>query len=343
MRLKGSLAALVDGVAVLAVGGSVAVAGRYGFHDRSAELKSQISPKTPKNVIILIGDGMGDSEVTLARYYGKGAAGRMNMDRLAFRGSSIHYVLSPGAGPVYAPNYAGDSAPTATAWSTGKRTIDGRLSQGPSTAVNVPGANRGYTTYMEIAHRRGKATGNVSTAEITGRHTGRSELPHLTARLPGPRRRSRHLPSETKAAGGLGSIAEQQVDQGFDVYLGGGRSRYTQTQTADAPTTVLDVAKKKGYAQQPATAADLAKVKSLRKGKVLGLFNDSNMTTEYAPLQATVEEREASTPRASRRTARLTSPPLGTDEEGHRPPRRQPARVRPAGGGRLHRQAGPRR
>lgn len=289
MRLKGSRAALVAGVAVLAVGGSVAVAGRYGFHDRSAELKSQISPKTPKNVIILIGDGMGDSEVTLARYYGKGAAGRMNMDRLAFRGSSIHYVLSPGAGPVYAPNYAGDSAPTATAWSTGKRTIDGRLSQGPSTAVNVPGANRGYTTYMEIAHRRGKATGNVSTAEITDA-TPAGPSSHISQRAcQGPADARATCPSETKAAGGLGSIAEQQVDQGFDVYLGGGRSRYTQTVTADAPTTVLDVAKKKGYAQQPATAADLAKVKSLRKGKVLGLFNDSNMTTEYAPLQATVE------------------------------------------------------
>ena len=64
------------------------------------------------------------------------------MDRLPFRGSSIHYVLRPGPGPDYAPNYVGDSAPTATAWSTGKRTQDGRLSQGPSSADTVPGSQR---------------------------------------------------------------------------------------------------------------------------------------------------------------------------------------------------------
>ena len=80
----------------------------------------------------------------------------------------------------------GDSAPTATAWSTGKRTQDSRLSQGPSSADNVPGSNAGYKTYMEIARDRGKATGNVSTAEITDATPAGAELAHLPARLPGP-------------------------------------------------------------------------------------------------------------------------------------------------------------
>ena len=139
----------------LAASAAAVAVGQSGGPDKAADIKASIDISKPKNVILLVGDGMGHSEVTLGRYYGKGAAGRLNMDRLAFRGDSIHYVLRPGPGPNYQPNYVGDSAPTATAWSTGKRTQDGRLSQGPSSADNVPGPNTGFTTYMELARDAG--------------------------------------------------------------------------------------------------------------------------------------------------------------------------------------------
>jgi alkaline phosphatase len=277
------MGAVALGVAVAAAAGGVAV-GAAG-PDKTAELVGKIDANKPKNVILLVGDGMGDSEVTLARYYGKGANGRLNMDRLAFRGSSIHYVLRPGPGPNYAPNYVGDSAPTATAWSTGKRTQDGRLSQGPSTADNVPGANAGYTTYMELARDAGKATGNVSTAEITDA-TPAGPSAHISQRAcQGPADTRTTCPTEAKTAAtpGLGSIAEQQVDQGFDVYLGGGRARYEQALTAGGTTTVIDYAKTKGYTY----VSDKQGLAAVQPGaKVLGLFHASNMTTEYAPLYA---------------------------------------------------------
>ena len=73
--------------------------------------------------------------------------------------------VGPAAAPPYPPNYVPDSAPTASAWSSGIKTLDGRLGQGPSSGVTVPGTN--FKTYMEIARDRGLATGNVSTAEIT--------------------------------------------------------------------------------------------------------------------------------------------------------------------------------
>ncbi len=272
---------------VFAVGGTaIAVgAGAGGEDDYSAGLAAKIDPAKPKNVILLVGDGMGDSEVTLARYYGKGANGRLNMDRFTFRGSSIHYVLSPGPGPNYAPNYVGDSAPTATAWSTGKKTQDNRLSQGPSTAFNIPGTNAGYKTYMEIARDRGKATGDVSTAEITDA-TPAGPSAHISQRgCQGPADAratgSGGCVSETKAQGGLGSIAEQQVDEGFDLYLGGGRARYLQT--TDAGPTVVDYAQTKGYT----IVNDKAGLNAITPGqKTIGLFNSGNMTTEYAPLFA---------------------------------------------------------
>ena len=273
------------------VGGTSIALATDADRDTSAKLAGQIDSSRPKNVILLVGDGMGDSEVTLARYYGKGAAGRLNMDRLAFRGSSIHYVLRAGPGPVYQPNYVGDSAPTATAWSTGKRTQDGRVSQGPSAADNVPGSNQGFKTYLEIARDKGKATGNVSTAEITDA-TPAAPSSHISQRAcQGPADARTTCPTEAKTAtpAGLGSIAEQQVDEGFDLYLGGGRARYEQKLTASGTQNVIDYAQTKGYKYVDSKAA-LAGVTSLKSGgkpiKLLGLFNSSNMTTEFAPLFA---------------------------------------------------------
>ena len=280
-------------VGVLALAGTGVAIGAGSDDDYSASLASKIDPAKPKNVILLVGDGMGDSEVTLARYYGKGANGRLNMDRLAFRGSSIHYVLRPGPGPNYAPNYVGDSAPTATAWSTGKKTQDGRLSQGPSTADNVPGTNAGFRTYMEIARDRGKATGNVSTAEITDA-TPAAPSSHISQRAcQGPADTRTTCPTEKKAAGGLGSIAEQQVDEGFDLYLGGGRQRYAQA--TDAGSTVLDYAASKGYA----VIGDKTQMNALTPGKkAIGLFTSGNMTTEYAPLYARTDAYYTANPTA---------------------------------------------
>ena len=294
MRFHKPAALAVVGLAIAGAGVAVGAAGT----DKTAELASKIDASKPKNVILLVGDGMGHSEVTLGRYYGKGAAGRLNMDRLAFRGDSIHYVLRPGPGPNYQPNYVGDSAPTATAWSTGKRTQDGRLSQGPSSADNVPGPNTGFTTYMELARDAGKATGNVSTAEITDA-TPAAPSSHISQRAcQGPADTRTTCPTEAKTAAtpGLGSIAEQQVDNGFDLYLGGGRARYEQPLTAGGTTNVIDYAKTKGYTYVDSKDG-LAGVTSLEGGKkVLGLFNPTNMATEFAPLYARTAAYYAANP-----------------------------------------------
>ncbi|HVQ59937.1 MAG TPA: alkaline phosphatase [Solirubrobacterales bacterium] len=282
-------AALMTAMVVAAV----AIAARSD--DQSAALYGKIDPSKPKNVILLVGDGMGDSEVTLGRYYGKGANGRLNMDDLPFRGSSIHYVLEYGPGPNFLPNYTGDSAPTATAWSTGKRTTDERLSQGPSSAKNVPGSNVGFRTYLEIARDRGMATGNVSTAEITDA-TPAAPSSHISQRgCHGPVNAAAICLLETKAAGGLGSVAEQQVDEQFDLYLGGGKARYAQalsgqaTPPAGSPT-VLTYAEEKGYTLVE-NANQLAAIDELADDqKVLGLFANGNMTTEFGPLFARTEK-----------------------------------------------------
>ncbi len=230
MRAKRKLFGLLAVMVFVAVAAAGALAsGKDDGNDNSRQIKRLIDSGKPKNVILLIGDGMGASEITVAKYYARGADGTLNMETLPFTGELNTYGLSAGPGPTYAPNYVPDSAPTATAWSTGRKTIDARVSQGPSSSEKVPGSNSGYTTTFEIADKRGMLVGNVSTAEITDA-TPAAPSSHISQRAcQGPADTRTICAGEAKGAGGIGSIAEQQVDHLLDVNLGGGRNRYLQT------------------------------------------------------------------------------------------------------------------
>ena len=280
---RAALAAVAVSTAVTV--GTVAVATAVDeAPSNSRDIKRQIDTRKPKNVILLLGDGMGDAEVTLGKYYGKGARGTLNMETLPFTGSVTTWNLTAGPGPEYAPNYTPDSAPTATAWSTGKKTIDARLSQGPSEAESVPGSNEGYTTTFEVAKERGMRVGNVTTAEYSDA-TPAAPASHISRRAcQGPNDARTLCPTETKSAGGLGSVVEQQADHLLDVNLGGGRARWEQT-LDDGSGTVLDYARSKGFRYVDNSEA-LAAITSLGRGPVLGLFTSGNMTTEFAPLIA---------------------------------------------------------
>ncbi len=88
-----------------------------------------------------------------------------------------------------------------------------------------------------------------------------------------------------KINGGKGSIAEQMVDNGIDLVLGGGRARYTQN--VDAGGTLLSRATTTLGYRDVATKQQLAAIDSLAGGPVLGLFASGYMTTRYQPLIAT--------------------------------------------------------
>ena len=226
----------VGAAIVLGLGGASLATGAK--HDATKGVKANLSTKAPKNVIYLLGDGMGVSEITAARYYQYGAGGRMNVDRLPFTGFDTTWSVKPGPGPTYLPDYDPDSASTGTMWATGQKTIDERISQGPSTAIDVPGKN--LETVLELAQKAGKRTGNVSTAEITDA-TPAVLASHISLRdCQGPEDAAEDCKTETKAAGGLGSIAEQEVDHAVDVSLGGGLGRFEQK--TDAGTAVVDYA-----------------------------------------------------------------------------------------------------
>lgn len=268
-------------IAVAATGGvGTAVAtGTLFSHDRDADraVVQALVHRHPKNVIFLLGDGMGTQEITAARYY-QGAANKLNVDRMPLTGFDTTWSLKPATSPPYLPDYDPDSASTGTMWATGKKTLDGRISQGPSSSIDVPGAN--LKTVLESAQRRRMKVGDVSTAEITDATP--AVLPsHISQRgCQGPANMSA-CATETKAAGGPGSIAEQEVDHKVDVLLGGGRGRFEQTITGgpDAGKTVVQSAQGKGY-EYVTDAAGLAGAAGDKP--LLGLFNAGNMALEWS-------------------------------------------------------------
>lgn len=251
----------------------------------SAGVQSAHAADAAKNVILFIGDGMGVSEVTAARYY-LGVQNKMNFDKLTHTGFQTTWSLKPGDGPKYLPDYAPDSAATGTMWATGKKTIDERISQGPSTAENVPGTN--YKTILEVFQGRGKRVGNVSTAEITDATPAvlASKMSLRGCQAPsnmGP------CPTETKAAGGLGSISEQMVDHKMDVVFGGGKNRFDSNGGliaggVDDGKTVEQSATRQGV-KLINTTKELKDLKASDM-PVLGLFAAGNMTTEWTGPQA---------------------------------------------------------
>jgi alkaline phosphatase len=271
-------------VVLLGIAASFAIGGQQ---TRTDQVRSALHGGKARNVIFFLGDGMGTQEITAARYYQVGAAGRLNVDRLPFTGFQTTWSVKPAAAPPYLPDYDPDSAATGTMWATGSKTIDERVSQGPSAAIDVPGEN--LKTVLEVAQRQGKATGNVSTAEITDATPAVLDS-HISLRgCQGPADAATSCKKETKDAGGLGSIAEQTVDHHVDVVLGGGRNRFTQTITGgpDAGKTVVDSAQRQGY-QYVTDAAGLDAVQSVKRKPLLGLFAPVNMTTEWTGPIATL-------------------------------------------------------
>jgi len=249
--------------------------------DRTTAIKAQIKPSKAKNVILLIGDGMGDSEITIARNYAYGAAGRLpGIDALPLTGQYTTYSLYKDGENKGKPDYVPDSAATGTAWATGTKTYDNAIS------VDIDGTPQ--DTILEIAKANGYKTGNVSTAEIQDA-TPAVQVAHVDARsCYGPD--SPNCLDDALQNGGLGSISEQLLDTRADLTLGGGSASFTQTAKAGKweGKTLFEQATERGY-QVVGTADELTAVtKATQSAPVLGLFTAGNFPTRYTKTTATV-------------------------------------------------------
>ncbi|NHN54260.1 alkaline phosphatase [Calidifontibacter sp. DB0510] len=223
----------------------------------------------PRNVILLIGDGMGDSEITSTRNYQVGANGRLNLDTLPSTGAYTTYALQKGTN---VPDYVTDSAASGTGWATGTKTYNG--------AISVDTNGKPLPTILERAKAAGYNTGDVSTAEIQDA-TPAVLGSHVTSRdCKGPSATTAKCPSNAIENGGAGSISEQLMMTRPDVLLGGGKKYLDERVVAGkyAGQTVLDQGRAQGY--QVATTA--AEMQAAPLGKpLLGAFAPGNLDLEW--------------------------------------------------------------
>ncbi|MDT9660489.1 alkaline phosphatase [Rhodococcus qingshengii] len=246
--------------------------------DQSAAVRDAVNASGAKNVILLIGDGMGDSEITAARNYAEGAAGSFpGLDALPITGQYTHYALTKDG----KPDYVTDSAASGSAWSTGTKTYNGAIS------VDIKG--QAQSTVLEIAKANGKATGNVSTAEVQDA-TPAVQVAHVSGRkCYGPEATSKSCPENALENGGKGSISEQLLDTRADVTFAGGAKSFAETAKAGdwQGKTLNEQAAARGY-QLVKNAAEMNEVgKADQDAPVLGLFADGNMPVRWEGSVAT--------------------------------------------------------
>jgi alkaline phosphatase len=141
-----------------------------------------------KNIILLVGDGMGAAQIYAGITANKG---HLNIERCTHVGfhknqASNEYVTDSGAG--------------ATAFAIGLQTYNG--------AIGVDSTKKPCVTILETAESNGKATGLVATCSIT----------HAT-----PASFIAHQPSRQMVE----EIAMDFLKTDIDVFIGGGRKHFT--------------------------------------------------------------------------------------------------------------------
>lgn len=164
----------------------------------------------PKNIIFLIGDGMSYNTVTAANYYTDGKD-----SVTAFQNFPVSYAMSTYNGTsmqeyrsdsawisfnwVAQKGHYTDSAPAATAFSTGKKTYDG--------AIGVDMNKENLTHFMEYAKTIGKSAGVVSSVQFS----------HATPAAHVAHNANRNNYSE---------IANEMLNSDMDVIIGAGHPDY---------------------------------------------------------------------------------------------------------------------
>ncbi len=289
--------------------------------DQTEALKASLINTTAKNVILLIGDGMGDSEITAARNQAMGAGGFFpGLDALPLTGQYTHYSLDK---KTHKPNYVTDSAASATAWATGTKSYNGAI------GVDVNGKDQ--VTILELAKAAGKATGNVSTAELQDA-TPAALMAHVTSRkCYGPEKTSELCPTNALEQGGKGSISEQMLKTRPDVTLGGGAKSFGESAKAGEyqGKTLREQAQALGF-QLVDNLDGMNAIQQADQSKpVLGLFSDGNMPVRWQGPKASYhgnidkpvvtcevnKDRPASTPTLAQMTKKALDL-LSTNEKG---------------------------
>lgn len=210
------------------------------FSSDVSPAKSVSSPSTPKNIIMIVGDGMGPAYTAAYRYYNDAPA-TAGIEPSIF---DKHYVGSSSTYPAKVSGYITDSAAAATALATGVKTYN--------DAISVDVTKKPLLTVLEWAKQQGKRTGVVVTSQIN-HATPASYLSHNENR------------------NNYNAIADSYIDNGIkaDVYFGGGWKYFIREDR-----NLVNEFKAAGFQY----IDDYKELSTLTLDKpVLGLFGDSGL------------------------------------------------------------------
>jgi alkaline phosphatase len=209
-----------------------------------------------RNIILFIGDGMGGAHREAIRLSTAGFEGSLSMDALRYSGLSR-------TGSADDEDFVTDSAAAATAIASGVKTHNG--------AVGVGTDGEQVTTVLEEAIQHGKATGLVTTSQVTDAT---------------PAAFAAHVPDR----GDQSEIARQYIEESRpDVILGGGEDfwypegdpgAYPDRQPEDpeeesrgSEGDLAHQAERSGYKY----IADPDELEDAEGTKILGLFANEEM------------------------------------------------------------------
>jgi len=154
------------------------------------EIKDFSDDLKAKNIILVIGDGVGPNQITLSRIAIGGLDFRLFIDQMPYHGTSLTHSYD---------NAYTDSAAAATAWSTGFKTKTRYLSLDPDKKI--------LETIVELLNKKGYASGVVATSSVT----------HAT-----PAALYAHIDNRYEYK----EIANQLINSSIHIALGGGRKLF---------------------------------------------------------------------------------------------------------------------
>ena len=250
---------------------------------QAPEITVPDGPALPtRNVILLIGDGMGFSTVTAARVYKVGPDGNLAIDTLEHHGWISTHSLN---------SLVTDSAAAGTAIATGQKTNNLMVAMLPDGTE--------LESILDIARDMGKSTGMVTTSRIT----------HATPAAFG---------SSSQDRGNWNDIATDYIFESRpDILLGGG-SRYWLDDQVEGSRRTVERLMKQGLTEAEAKADDGLLDDAQREGytivftadelmaldmdelfeegkKLLGLFALSRMAYEYDRAEKAPDEPHLAT------------------------------------------------
>lgn len=220
--------------------------------------KAMDEKKQSKNLIVLIGDGMGPPQVTLSRLYAQEYEGmeKLYMDDYLVGTNSTKADRSMDGEES---GVVTDSAASGTAFATGNKTYNGAIS------VTNEKIAKPIASVLEAAKESGKSTGLISTARLT----------HATPAV---------YASHVRSRDNENAIASQYLDAEVDVLIGGGERHFVgdkkeaefgKTKREDGQNLVKAF-EEKGYQ----IAYNKEELQQVKGNQLLALLSDTHIPYE---------------------------------------------------------------